>query len=96
MAIEDYVKKAVQYFQKKFNYLFVSATNDRIWAEPIFSNLINIQYVFTGIDSAYKLVPRAIALIWKRCVGDEVDSPYIDMSIISTCDHVITATGTFS
>ena len=75
MTIEDYVKKAVQYFQKKFNCLCVSATNDRTWAEPIFSNLINFQYVFTGIDSAYKLVPTAIALMWKRCVGDEVDSP---------------------
>ena len=73
VATEAYVKKAVQYFQDKFNCYFVIATNDRTWAESVFSSLINIQYVFTGIDS-----------------------PYIDMSIISSCDHVITTTGTFS
>ena len=73
VATEDYVKKAVQYFQNKFNCLFVIATTDRTWAESVFSRLINIEYVFTGIDS-----------------------PYIDMSIISSCDHVITTTGTFS
>ena len=73
VATKDYVKKAVQYFQNKFNCLFVIATTDWTWAESLFSNLTNIQYVFTGIDS-----------------------PYIDMSIISSCDHVITTTGTFS
>ena len=72
VATEDYVKKAVQYFQDKFNCIFVIATNDRTWAESVFSNLVNIEYVFTGIDS-----------------------PYIDISIISSCDHVITTTGTF-
>ena len=73
VATEDYVKKAVQYFQNKFNCIFVIATNDRTWADSVFSKLTNIQYVFTGTDS-----------------------PYIDMSIISSCDHVITTTGTFS
>ena len=72
-ATEDYVKKAVQYFQDKFNCFFVIATNDKAWAESVFASLTNIQYIFTGIDS-----------------------PYIDMSIISSCDHVITTTGTFS
>lgn len=41
-------------------------------AESVFFNLINIKYVFSGIDS-----------------------PYIEMSFISTCDHVVTTTGTF-
>ena len=73
VVTEDYVKKAVRYFQDKFNCIFVIATNDRTWAESVFSNLVNIEYVFTGISS-----------------------PYIDISIISSCDHVITTTGTFS
>ena len=72
VATEDYVKKAVRYFQDKFNCIFVIATNDRTWAESVFSKLVNIEYVFTGINS-----------------------PYIDISIISSCDHVITTTGTF-
>ena len=73
VATEDYVKKAVYYFQNKFKCFFVIATNDRTWTESVFSSLINIQYIFTGTGS-----------------------PYIDMSIISSCDHVITTTGTFS
>ena len=32
VATEDYVKKAVRYFQDKFNCIFVIATNDRTWA----------------------------------------------------------------
>ena len=73
VAIQDYVRKAVQYFQNKFNCLFVIATNDRTWAGSVFSNLNNIQYVFSATES-----------------------PSIDMPIISSCDHVITTTGTFS
>ena len=96
VATEDYLRKAVQYFQNKFNCLFVIATNDRVWAESLFSKIVNIQYVFTGTSSPYNLVPRAIPLIEKRCALDEGDSPYIDMSVISSCDHVITTTGTFS
>ena len=63
LATEGYVERAVQYFQNKFNCLPVIATTDRTWAESVFSKLINIQYVFIGVDS-----------------------PYIDMSIISSDD----------
>ena len=73
VATQDYVRKAVQFFQNKFNCLFIIATNDRAWVESVFSNLMNIKYVFTAAGS-----------------------PSIDMSIISSCDHAITTTGTFS
>ena len=51
VATQDYVKKVVQYFQDKFNCLFVIATNNRTSAESVFSKLVNIQYVSTGIGS---------------------------------------------
>ena len=73
VATESYIARAVNYYQKRFNCLFVIATNDRTWAELVFANLTNTQYVFTGMSS-----------------------PYTDISIVSSCDHVITTTGTFS
>ena len=73
VATESYIARAVNYYQQRFNCLFVIATNDRTWAELVFANLTNTQYVFTGMSS-----------------------PYTDISIVSSCDHVITTTGTFS
>ena len=73
VATESYIARAVNYYQQRFNCLFVIATNDRTWAELVFANLTNTQYVFTGTSS-----------------------PYADISIVSSCNHVITTTGTFS
>ena len=73
VATESYIARAVNYYQQRFNCLFVIATNDRTWSELVFANLTNTQYVFTGMSS-----------------------PYADISILSSCDHVITTTGTFS
>ena len=73
VATESYIARAVDYYQQRFNCLFVIATNDKTWAELVFANLTNTQYVFTGMSS-----------------------PYTDISTVSSCDHVIITTGTFS
>ena len=53
VADKNYIERAVNCYQGKFNCVFVIARNGRDWTEQIFSSLLNIKYIFTGVTSPY-------------------------------------------
>ena len=73
IASKDYIKKAIDFFNAKYNCTFLIATNGKKdWINNIFLTISNIRHYFTNFN------------------------PYLDMAVLSSCDHVITSTGTFS